>query len=421
MPVLTTEECLELDQYLKQESVDFWLVELDVNDLPEFVQYFLNTIKSGNYPRTRDLLSEPGLNNIDACDNQGMTALSLAAQYGHVNIVALLLEYYPSVNAKDSKGRTPLMWAIENGHEEVVRLLLENNADVEIHDPQRNTPLHLAIEKNSLNIIELLLKHKANPEIPFREGFLKYYSPLTFAAYKNQVELFELLLKSGASVQGLDGRGVSPIEYIVFNLRYEFLKRLANHPDPEVRESVITFCVENNNSKVLKQFLENMPPEFKQSLFKDTTSSSDKPITMAFQKCRFICAKLLLNHGIDLIEPGKEASEDAVISRLNNKRWRSMLQAYLTKVGKHEKTSALTAMAANIAYCYGQRTNTPIKDFGLPIELRELCSEAPSRLDIKSRYTPSQQIKTFLKESLRKPNEEITKLIKDINKKKRRR
>lgn len=425
MPVLNTEECLELDLYLKQENFSSDIIstdraEKDINDNSEFVYYLFNAIKSGNYSQVRDLLSDPGLEDIDSCDNQGMTALSLAAQHGHENIVGLLLEYYPAINTKDSKGWTPLMWAIKNGHEEVVELLLENNADVEISDPNLNTPLHLAIKKNNFTIIELLLKHKANPEIPFRKGFFKNFSPLTFVAYKNDVELFKLLVANGASIEGIDARGVIPIEYIVFNLRYEFLKNLSNHPDPEIRESVIKFCVENNNAKVLKFFLENMSPEFKKSLFKEATSN-ERPITLAFQKCRLICASVLLNHGIDLIEPGNESSEDAVISRLNNIRWRQMLEAYIAEVQKHEKTPSLTTMAADVAYCSGQRTNTPIKDFGLPIELQKICGEAPLRFDVKSRYSATQQIKTFIKDSLRKPDEEITKLIKDINKKKRRR
>lgn len=58
------------------------------------------------------------------------TALSYAADRGHLEVVKLLLERKAGVNVKDTfYGATPLIWAAQKGHAEVVRALLEHGAE----------------------------------------------------------------------------------------------------------------------------------------------------------------------------------------------------------------------------------------------------------------------------------------------------
>ena len=63
--------------------------------------------------------------HMDARGYCRATALHLAAENGHLEVVRLLLATGKAeVDSKDKYGRTPLSWAAENGHLEVVRLLL---------------------------------------------------------------------------------------------------------------------------------------------------------------------------------------------------------------------------------------------------------------------------------------------------------
>ena len=95
----------------------------------------------------------------------GLTALHLAAQYGHTEIAKLLLEYGADVDAKSPviNNMTPLHLAVWRGHKrlhvkpmpelvqeygvyhllpEMPRFLLEHGADVNAKDSERNlTPL----------------------------------------------------------------------------------------------------------------------------------------------------------------------------------------------------------------------------------------------------------------------------------------
>ncbi|EEU34254.1 uncharacterized protein NECHADRAFT_85540 [Fusarium vanettenii 77-13-4] len=109
-----------------------------------------------------------------------MTALSYAAQMGHVAIVKLLLEK-DSVDP-DSKnaaqrnwGRTPLSYAAENGHESIVELLI-NTGRVNINAVDEIgsfdlftwpgdglTPLCAAAENGHLGAVKILLANGADP------------------------------------------------------------------------------------------------------------------------------------------------------------------------------------------------------------------------------------------------------------------
>ncbi|XP_028249398.1 ankyrin repeat domain-containing protein 50 [Parambassis ranga] len=68
------------------------------------------------------LLEASGVNIHLAC-HQGATALSIAAQEGHANIVSMLLERGANPDHMDKYGRSPVKVAAKHGHFNIVRLL----------------------------------------------------------------------------------------------------------------------------------------------------------------------------------------------------------------------------------------------------------------------------------------------------------
>lgn len=70
----------------------------------------------------RYLLEANGINIHLSC-HQGATALSIAAQEGHANIVAMLLERGANTDHVDKYGRSPVKVAAKHGHFNIVRLL----------------------------------------------------------------------------------------------------------------------------------------------------------------------------------------------------------------------------------------------------------------------------------------------------------
>ncbi|KAK0726743.1 ankyrin repeat-containing domain protein, partial [Lasiosphaeria miniovina] len=62
--------------------------------------------------------------DIDKTNEQGMTALVIAAKNKHRDFVERLLEHGPKVDLADEKGWTALHWASVNGDLAIIELLL---------------------------------------------------------------------------------------------------------------------------------------------------------------------------------------------------------------------------------------------------------------------------------------------------------
>nr|XP_006131271.2 photoreceptor ankyrin repeat protein [Pelodiscus sinensis] len=85
------------------------------------------------------LLSKCPYLDINHQDNDGNTALMIAAQAGHITIVNYLLNYYPllEIEKRDVRGLTALMKAAVQGRKECVTALLMAGADLAAVDPVR--------------------------------------------------------------------------------------------------------------------------------------------------------------------------------------------------------------------------------------------------------------------------------------------
>ena len=79
---------------------------------------------------------DPGL--LQAVDEYGETALSYAAAFGHLAVVAYLLNQGAPINQCNSAA---LCLACHGGHLAVARLLLQRGADPALRAPNGSTPM----------------------------------------------------------------------------------------------------------------------------------------------------------------------------------------------------------------------------------------------------------------------------------------
>lgn len=97
-----------------------------------------------------------------------------AASEGKIEVVKSFLKYCNNpidINEINKEGNTALMLAAQSGHNDIVTYLINNNADINIKNKWGNTALILAIDRHQTNTILLLLKHRANIHIKNFDGF----------------------------------------------------------------------------------------------------------------------------------------------------------------------------------------------------------------------------------------------------------
>ncbi len=140
------------------------------------------------------------------------TAVIVAAEAGHWSTVQWLLEEGGAqTHFRDQQGRTALAVAATRGDVEVTRQLLRNNANVGLTDERGRTALMCAVDTGHLGVAALLLQHEVQ-SLWFKRGRHVHFAvtvnsadvvgftPLMSAASQGRADIIKLLLAHSADV-----------------------------------------------------------------------------------------------------------------------------------------------------------------------------------------------------------------------------
>ena len=156
----------------------------------------IGAVRAADSAAVARLLSEGA--DPSQATGDGMTALHWAAQTGHTEILARLIEAGAAVDSTTRIGSyTPLHLASSQSNSESVSTLLAAGAEVNATTSNSLvTPLHMAAQTaGGSQSVRLLLEHGADPDA--REASAGQ-TPLMFAAAENEAESIRLLLDAGA-------------------------------------------------------------------------------------------------------------------------------------------------------------------------------------------------------------------------------
>ncbi|TMW69733.1 hypothetical protein Poli38472_001889 [Pythium oligandrum] len=233
------------------------------------------------------LLATESVDAVDA-DHDGKTALHLASENGHLEVVEALLamaEVRKMANAKDRKGMTALHLASENGHLEVVAALLAMAGvmkKVDVMDKRGWTALHFASIKGHSKVVSKLLTKGAKVSVADQDG----HTPLHLASKNHNSSIVELLLENGGDVNAKNKVGKTPvtlciqsahehkIRYVVKTV-YALMSHGANYVDSpdnspvvkrlrdEKQYAIVRICVDHwlAEREQGKRRLTTIPPE----------------------------------------------------------------------------------------------------------------------------------------------------------------
>jgi len=150
----------------------------------------------GNARRLKTILGQSRARVDDATEEEGFSPLGLAAFFGHVEAVKVLLANGADVNAKPPSRfqNTAVDSAVSGDHAEVVRVLLAAGADPNIRSEANYTTLHKAAAHGNLDIVRMLLDRGADPNAT-RDGG---NTPADDAREKGHQVVVELLKERGA-------------------------------------------------------------------------------------------------------------------------------------------------------------------------------------------------------------------------------
>ncbi|EQC30458.1 hypothetical protein SDRG_11778 [Saprolegnia diclina VS20] len=148
--------------------------------------------------------------NCSSTNENGETAMFMAAAAGHLPIVTMLLqmtEEESGIDATNHNGESPLFAAAIGGHADVVQCLLRANANPRLVSKDGSTMLHAAALGGSMSILHQIVQCGVSVDACDAMG----QTPLHVAAEKAHDSAVKYLLDVEASVFAKDTTGKTPL------------------------------------------------------------------------------------------------------------------------------------------------------------------------------------------------------------------
>ncbi len=171
--------------------------------------------------QTYELIIEQGA-NLNTEDEEGNTALILAAENNQFPLVRALLKSGCTVNSQGKEGKSALHWVAQSGYIDLVLKLIEAEAGLDVPDNEGNTALIIAAQNKHQVVVKELISHGADVNKPNKSG----RTALHWVAYEGVLPTVKLLLKHGAKTNLTDSSGDTPLTLAACRFHGETIKAL---------------------------------------------------------------------------------------------------------------------------------------------------------------------------------------------------
>nr|XP_048274211.1 ankyrin repeat and sterile alpha motif domain-containing protein 1B isoform X5 [Myodes glareolus] len=151
----------------------------------------------------------PSHSRVNEQNNENETALHCAAQYGHSEVVAVLLEELTDPTIRNSKLETPLDLAALYGRLRVVKMIITAHPNLMSCNTRKHTPLHLAARNGHKAVVQVLLEAGMDVSCQTEKG-----SALHEAALFGKVDVVRVLLETGIDANIKDSLGRTVLDIL---------------------------------------------------------------------------------------------------------------------------------------------------------------------------------------------------------------
>lgn len=291
-------------------------------------------------------------------------------------------------NARTYNG-TALTIACDKGHSEIVKLLVEKGADVNIADGRGRSPLVLALDHFYYELASYLLDHGADPDARWMPG---RDTALMKCAERGAGPMVRLLIKKGADVNAANAYGRTAMTIALENSNLDLVKLLLECNSKidldYVRDSWIPGrLISYGNADLLGILVES-------GLELKATQKSDPLIVMACQHEHLEIISLLLEKGADINETGRDGTTALMAA---------------VRTGKPEIVRCLLDHGADVNHISGNGTGVLDASCGgwnIPYEVRRMLIMAGAPV-----HPEHENQIVLLKDALKNGDAEIADLL----------
>ncbi|XP_063924177.1 uncharacterized protein LOC135138192 isoform X2 [Zophobas morio] len=238
--------------------------------------------------------------DVDAKNDNGVTALHLACEHGSFDIAKLLIKKNANVQALDDNNKNALHYACQapENSEVITKLLIENNVDINCQDKWGNTALHFACEYGNIEVIQNLVEGGADVNLGNSKG--ENVLHCTSKAQTNCEEIIILLLKCGIGIDSRANMGTTPLQLACKHGNYKATNSLLKHGAnvnciDHIGENALHHSLDlNDNMEVINLLLSNGI---------DINAQNERGTTVLQLACQynnFESAKTFLDNGSDI-------------------------------------------------------------------------------------------------------------------------
>ncbi|GFN77014.1 ankyrin repeat domain-containing protein 1-like [Plakobranchus ocellatus] len=238
-----------------------------VKQNPHLLDFF-NAVKLQDCDKVKKMLKqrEVDVEDVDLRDPVRPTAIILASELGHVDMVHTLMKAKPKhadVNAETKLGRRAIWWAAMKKDLELAKqLLTDKTCEVNVVDKETGcTPLYRAIISNCASVARELVHAGADVNI-HRLGFdVGAETPLIKSVQMNNIEISDLLINSMCNINAKTEEGLTALHYAVAYRRYDICElllqsRIKVHAKSNHGVTAMTVAIEQHNPHMVRLLIQ---------------------------------------------------------------------------------------------------------------------------------------------------------------------
>lgn len=151
--------------------------------------------------------------DLEAKGPRGDTVLHEAARQSDLSFAELLLEHGANMEARNDDGDTPIHVACQRVDDDTaVRFFVARGAAVDARDTEMGTPLHQAAQWENADALRALLEGGADPDAQHLDG----WTALHTAADAGNIDCLKALIDGGATLSVRENSGWTPLKAALY-------------------------------------------------------------------------------------------------------------------------------------------------------------------------------------------------------------